>query len=155
MPLPPEAYRELFAPLGARLFAESALLSDVVAGGPLDLSRRAAPAALDAEPALTIVASRRAGVFAAHAIVPPRPGSGGLRVNPLYEASREGGEVRLRLRFPSADYEAEYGACRTYLPEEVVVEAAALEALAAGRVPTGAADLVRRRVVLELPEGYC
>ncbi len=48
-------------------------------------------------------------------------------MNPLYEASREGDRVRLRLRFPSPDYEAEYGACRQYLPEEVTVDAAALD----------------------------
>ena len=63
--------------------------------------------------------------------------------------------VRLRLRFPPADYEAEYGACRQYLPDELAVEAAALEGLAAGRVAPGLADLVRRRVVLELPARYC
>ena len=63
--------------------------------------------------------------------------------------------MRLRLRFPSADYEAEYGACRQYLPDELTVEAAALDGLAAGRVAPGLADLVRRRVVLELPAGYC
>ena len=38
----------------------------------------------------------------------------------------------LRLRFPSADYEDEYGACRQYLPEETTVARDALARLEAG-----------------------
>src|SRR5207237_8101762 len=38
MPLPPAAYRDLFDDLSPRVFAEGALLSEIVAGGPLDLS---------------------------------------------------------------------------------------------------------------------
>ena len=78
---------------------------------------------------------------------------GELRVNPLYVAEPSGDRVRLRLRFPSEDYEEEYGACRQYLPDEAVVSAAALAALADGRVPPELAELARRRVILDLPSG--
>jgi hypothetical protein len=58
------------------------------------------------------------------------------------------------LRFPSEDYEQEYGACRQYLPAEVTIPREALSALAAGRVPVELADLLRRRVIVDLPLGY-
>jgi hypothetical protein len=67
---------------------------------------------------------------------------------------RSGGELRLRLRFPSADYEDEYGACRRYLPDEVTIDAAALEALKSGGRPAALEELVRRRVIVDLPTYY-
>ena len=62
--------------------------------------------------------------------------------------------MRFRLRFPSEDYEQEYGACRQYLPDTFVLDRAALDAIAGGRVPPDMADLVRRRVLVDLPRGY-
>ena len=49
---------------------------------------------------------------------PPATPRGEFRVNPLYVAETERrARSRLRLRFPSEDYEQEYGACRQYLPD--------------------------------------
>src|SRR5207237_1401644 len=108
-PLTPAGYRDLFETLEPRLFAESGLFEDVVRGGPLDLSRRDMDATLQADQALTIIASREPGVFGSHAIeapgVEPR---GEFRVNPLYVQDGDGDPVRFRLRFPSDDYEEEY-----------------------------------------------
>ncbi len=154
MPLPPDAYRDLFDDLAPRLFSESALLADIVAGGPPDLSRRDTPDAIAADPALTIVAARRDDVFRARPLEPSSTARGEFRVNPLYAAAPEGDRVRLRLRFPSEDYEEEYGAARRYLAEEVTVDRAALEGLPAGRLPAAAGDLARRRIVLDLPKHY-
>ncbi len=56
--LPPSGYRDLFETIEPRLFGEADLLADVVSGGPLDLARRDDQTALDADPALTLVASR-------------------------------------------------------------------------------------------------
>jgi hypothetical protein len=154
MPLPPDAYRDLFEEMGPRLFAERELLAEIVAGGPLDLSKRHAPEALDADIALTIVASRRADVFQPHALAAPSAALGEFRVNPLYAVEADGDTVRLRLRFPSDDYEDEYGAARTYLAEDVTVARAALAALPAGRLPADLADLARARVILDLPRRY-
>jgi len=154
MPLPPEAYRDLFADMQPRLFAEGELLAGIVAGGALDLSRPHAAAALDADTALTIVATRRSEVFRAFPAA-PRPGARGeFRINPLYAEEAEGDRVRLRLQFPSEDYEQEYGAARLYLAEDVAVDRAALAALPAARLPAALADLARRRVILDLPKNY-
>lgn len=154
MPLPPAAYRDLFEDLSPRLFGDATLLGDIVGGGPLDLSRRDAPGALRQELALTIVASTDPGVFARHALETPAVAQGEFRVNPLYVTSQEGDEVRLTLRFPSDDYEQEYGACRQYLPAEVVVTSAALAALPAQNVPPSLEALARQRVVIDLPKQY-
>ncbi len=155
MPLPPEAYADLFAPMAPRLFGERRLLRDVVETGAVDLSRRESAEALDAEPALTIVAAGRADVFRRAADRSPTTVRGELRLNPLYDATPDGESLILRLAFPSADYEDEYGACRDYLPAEIAVERAERDALAEGRLTPALAGLVRRRVVLDLPKRYC
>ena len=158
-PLTPDGYRGLFETLAPRVFGESGLFADVVRGGPLDLSRVDSEKTLEAEQALAIIASTDVRVFTPHALeAPPSRPVGEFHVNPLYVAEPggpgSGGQARFRLRFPSEDYEQEYGACRQYLPEEVTIARADLAALAAGRVPPGAADLVRRRVVVDLPLRY-
>ena len=155
-PLTPDGYRNLFETLEPHVFGESGLFEDVVRGGPLDLSRVDSGKTLDAEQALAIVASTDARVFTPHALEPPpQKPVGEFHVNPLYvRDGADGGMNRFRLRFPSDDYEQEYGACRRYLPDEVTIARADLEALAAGRVPPAAADLLRRRVVVDLPHRY-
>jgi hypothetical protein len=152
--LPPDGYRELFETIEPRLFSEAGLFADVVRGGPLDLSRRDAVAALEGDPALTIVATEHPGVFQAHPLEQAAGSPGELRVNPLYVAEHQGERVRLRLTFPSAEYEEEFGACREYLPTDVEVSRTALDALAAGRLLPELEELARRRVILDLPKKY-
>jgi len=155
-PLTPEGYRNLFETIEPRIVGESVLFADVVNGGPLDLSRQATEKALEAEPALTIIATRHPGVFVPHPLEPPPASAlGEFRVNPLYvESGASAASVVFRLRFPSEDYEQEYGACRQYLPEEVAIPRDALSALAAGRVPGELSELLRRRVIVDLPRRY-
>ena len=153
-PLSPEGYADLFETLEPRLFGEASLFADVVSGGPLDLSRRDDADTLDRNPALTIIASRNPAVFAQHPLPPSDTAAGDFRINPLYAVEPDGDRVRLRLRFPSEDYEQEYGACREYLPDEVSVDSAVLSALPAASVSGPLADLARRRIVLNLPKRY-
>jgi hypothetical protein len=154
-PLTPSGYRDLFETADARVFGEAGLFADVVSGGPLDLGRQDAAATLEADPALTIVASTDPAVFRPHPLTaPPMTARGEFRINPLYAAESDGDPIRWRLRFPSADYEDEYQACRQYLPDEVTISRAALQALASGRVPRELADLARRHVIVDLPRKY-
>ena len=154
-PLSPEGYADLFETIEPRLFGELGLFADVVRGGPLDLSRRDDPPTLDANPALTIVASRDPRVFTAHPLPPPAATpSGEMRLNPLYAVAPDGDRLRLRLEFPDAEYEDEYGACRQYLPEEVTLDRAGLAAIEAGRVTADALELLRRKVIVDLPKRY-
>lgn len=153
-PLSPAGYRDLFEMLPPRLYAEAGLFADVVKGGPLDLSREDAPDALDADPALTIVASTDPGVYARQAIAPVAQPRGELRINPLYAVAPEGDRLRLTLRFPDDEYAEEYRACRQYLPDEAVIDRSAVEALGQGHVAREAAELLRRRVIVDLPRHY-
>jgi uncharacterized protein YbaR (Trm112 family) len=154
-PLPPEGYRDLFETLEPRIFSERGLFDDVVNDRPLDLARRDPAEVVDADPALVLVASSHPDVFRPHALGDSPGVSGELRLNPLYVAEPLGEQVRLRLQFPSPDYEDEFGACRAYLPDAVVIERASLALLEAGRLPPELADLARRRVILDLPKRYC
>jgi SAM-dependent methyltransferase len=154
MPLPPEGYRDVFEGIDARVFSERGLLDAVIAGR-LDLSVRHRADSLDADPALTAIATTRADVFVDHALRSDRgPDGSGLRVNPLYDVSRSGSRATLRLRFPSEAYAEEYAACLRYLPETLTIDAAVLDALDRGGPHPELGDLVARRIVLDLPERY-
>jgi hypothetical protein len=152
--LPPDAYSDLFEILEPRLFAERRLLDELVGSGEIDLSHRHDQELLEADPALVIVATKDHSLFRAYAsALEPVPGSV-LRINPLYEEAAEGGGVRLRLRFPSPDYEDEFGESRRYLPESLFVDAETLADIAGNRRSEAVMELVRRRVVLGVPDGY-
>jgi uncharacterized protein YbaR (Trm112 family) len=154
-PLTPDGYRNLFETMEPHLFGEAGLLTDIVNGGPLDLSRRDDAGTLEAAPALTIVASGHPGVFAPHRLTPPpETARGEFRVNPLYVAASGGDPLRFKLHFPSTDYEQEYGACRAYLPDELTIGLQALESLASGHAAGEVRELLRRRVVVDLPRRY-
>jgi uncharacterized protein YbaR (Trm112 family) len=154
-PLSPEGYAELFETIEPRVFGELGLFDDVVAGGPLDLSRRDNQQTLDSNPALAIVASRNPAVFAPHALPPiAHAPAGELRLNPLYAVTQESDRLRLRLKFPDSEYEDEYGACRRYLPEEITLGRDAIAAIEAGTVKGDIADLLRRKVIVDLPKRY-
>ena len=153
-PLPPEGYAALFETLPPRIFGEFGLFEDVVRGGPLDLSRRDDPATLDRNPALTIIASRNPRVFTPHALPHAAAAAGELRINPLYAIRPEGERLHLQLGFPSEDYEQEYGACRQYLPDELTLEPSMLASLQAGEVGGELSELVRRKVIVDLPKRY-
>jgi uncharacterized protein YbaR (Trm112 family) len=153
-PLPPEGYAALFETLEPRIFGEGNLFSDVVGGGPLNLARRDDKETLDRSPALTIIASRHTGVFATHALTQRTDAEGELRINPLYAVEPDGDRVRLRLTFPNEEYADEYGACRQYLPETLTLDRAAVESLATGRVGGEMIELLRRKVIVDLPKRY-
>jgi uncharacterized protein YbaR (Trm112 family)/SAM-dependent methyltransferase len=153
-PLSPEGYADLFETLEPRIFGEAGLFDDVVSGGPLDLSRRDSADTLNSNPALTIIASRDPRVFARHPLETPAAAGGEFRINPLYTVTRDGPLVRLRLGFPSDDYEQEYGSCRRYLPEELTLDGSVVASLETGRVSGELVELVRRKVIVDLPKRY-
>jgi uncharacterized protein YbaR (Trm112 family) len=153
-PLTPEGYADLFETIEPRLFGEGNLFADVVSRGRLDLGRRDDHETLDRSPALTIVASRHPGVFAEHPVVTPPVAAGELRINPLYAIEPVGEGLRLRLEFPNDEYADEYGACRQYLPETLTLERALIDSLSSGSIGGELTELVRRKVIVDLPRRY-
>jgi uncharacterized protein YbaR (Trm112 family) len=152
--LPPEGYRELFETVEPRMFSEARLFKDVVKGGPLDLTHSDPQGALERDPALSIVAARDSAVYRRYEVEYNSGSPGEWRINPLYGVERSGEGARLTLRFPSRDYEEEFGACREYLPDTVDIDGQSWSALAADRVPERLEELVKRRVILDLPKHY-
>jgi len=153
-PLSPEGYADLFETIEPRLFGEGNLFADLVSGGPLNLARRDDQETLDKSPALTIIASRHPGVFVPHPQANPSDATGELRINPLYALAPDGDGVRLRLEFPNEEYADEYGACRQYLPETLTLGQSVIDSLATGRVSGELIELVRRKVIVDLPKRY-
>jgi SAM-dependent methyltransferase len=152
-PLPPRGYRDLFENADTRVFGERALLEDVV-NGRLNLARTQAEHALETDPALTVISSRRADVFVDRVLDTHQPVQGVLAINPLYDVRMDNGRARLCLRFPSKDYEDEYADCRRYLPEALTIDRATLAALEAGESGREIDALRDRRVLLDLPARY-
>lgn len=152
--LTPAGYRNLFEIAPARVYGEAALFADVVAGQVLDLGRKDTEQTLDASAALTLIASKVGGVFDRHPIQTSRTAAGEWRINPLFDVTDTGAELQATLRFPSSDYEYEYGACREYLPESVSIEAAAYRGLQSGTPQPSLDELIRRKVLIDVPAHY-
>lgn len=152
--LSPAAYRDLFAPLAPRLFDDRTLLAALLDEGFVDLANHTPPAECGDTPSVTLVAARDGGLYRRHDVRVRPDVAGVLTVNPLYRVDYADGVSRLTLAFPSPEYEDEFGLARGYLPASLTVEGDLRGAIgpAAGR---GLAELRRRRVLLDLPRGYC
>lgn len=152
--LTPSGYANLFEGGSVRLFGESALFTDVIRDQVLDLTARLEPGELDTDAAITAIATTVPGVFSRHTLAPQDPRGCEWQINPLYAVEDRGDTLHGSLRFPSTDYEDEYGACRQYLPSDVTITRTALDALRAGQSPADLRDWITRRVIVALPTGY-
>ena len=152
--LSPAAYRDLFAPCAPRLFDDRMLLAALLDEGVVDLANHVPPAACGDTPSVTLVAARDGELYRRHDVRVRPDVTGVLTVNPLYRVDYADGVSRLTLAFPGPEYEDEFGLARRYLPASLAVEGDLRGAIgpAAGR---GLAELRRRRVLLDLPRGYC
>ncbi len=151
MPLAPEWWRNLFAEVNPRLFRESEVFERVVKRQPVNLSPNYSDEELGEEAALFLIATKLDGLFRSYESVERLSVSGVLRVNPLYEWDAE--TETLRLRFPSPEYEEEFGLCKRYLPERAEITPDTFRNLSA--LPEGELrQLIERCVLLDLPEGY-
>jgi hypothetical protein len=75
-----------------------------------------------------------------------------LCLNPLYVPID--GSRTVRLQFPSDFYAEEFGACRSYLPDEVELPDGWAERCRRGEHDERTFELVGRHVLLDLPENY-
>lgn len=153
--LTPAAYHALFAPHQPRLFCDARLFDDVIERRVVDLTRDVSPEELGTEPALTLIASRRADLFQRYEVSQVREVRGELAVNPLYRIERSGGSSVLTLDFPTPEYEAEFSECRRYLPDRVVVEADLTGPIRREALGPRFDELRVRRVLIDAPIRYC
>jgi uncharacterized protein YbaR (Trm112 family)/SAM-dependent methyltransferase len=155
MTLTPRSYADLFAALQPRLFPDEALFEQAVAGGGLDLSRPFSPEALGSVNSFTLIASRHERVFRRYPTPELAPVSGDLVVNPLYRVSRDGSSTVLTLRFPTQTYEDEFGECRRYLPDSLVIPADLTAPIVSPPAGLDVNELRRRRILIDAPRHYC
>jgi uncharacterized protein YbaR (Trm112 family) len=153
--LTPDAYHALFASKNPRLFSDERIFNDMIEDQVVDLTCDVTPEQLGAEPGLTLVASTRVDVFRRYELSDDREVEGELSVNPLYRVERSGGSSILTLIFPTPEYEAEFGECRRYLPDQITVEADLTGPILPETLGSAYQDLRRRRIVVDAPVGYC
>ena len=153
--LTPADYQDLFAPHRPRLFSDARLLDDLLDHRVVDLARALSPEQLGAESTLTLVAGRVAGRLGRYRVPDTVAVTGELVVNPLYEVARREGRCQLTLTFPTPEYEAEFGACRRYLPDTVTVDADLTGRIEPVMLGDTYDDLRRRRVLVDAPPRYC
>ena len=154
MPLAPATYAALFERAPARLFRDSALL-EAALGGASGPARPESAEALADEAALSVVATNRPELQRLDAAPGADALPGSASLNPLYAPDAAGGaDGGWRLCFPSAEYEAEFGAALRYLPERATIDGAGLARAAAGDWDDGLRTLLARRVLLDLPARY-
>ena len=153
--LSPAAYHALFAPFAPRLFDDRTLLAALLDEGAIDLANHTPPAECDDTPSVTLVATRDRGLYRRHAVRARSDVTGVLTVNPLYRVDYADGVSRLTLAFPGPEYEEEFGLARRYLPASLTVEGDLRGAIGPSAAGRDLAELRRRRVLLDLPRGYC
>jgi hypothetical protein len=93
-------------------------------------------------------------VFRAYDVPVPEVVRGELKFSPLFDVALTNGHAVLNRHYPSPEYEDEYGASRTYLPDVLNVGHDTLAAMEQGRLTEDVLDLMRRRVVVDLPPDY-
>jgi SAM-dependent methyltransferase len=155
MTLTPRSYQALFEGAEPRLFPDTTLLDQAIEDEGLDLSTPLTAEELGDENSFTLIVSRHRQLF--RRFDPPRlpPPNWPPVVNPLYRVTIDGGASELRLVFPTPEYEAEFGACRRYLPDSLRLDADLSKPLV--QVPAGIdVDRLRRcRVLIDAPPRYC
>jgi hypothetical protein len=153
--LTPQAYEALFAAQSPRLFSDVRLLDDVLERSTVDLTQDVSPEELGSEATLTLVATARADLFRRYTLSERRDVRGQLSVNPLYRVEVSEGVSVLTRRFPTPEYEEEFGACKRYMPERVTVAADVSGPITEAMLGARYGELRDRRVVLDAPVGYC
>ena len=153
--LTPAAYRALFESHQPRLFSDERIFDDVVERHAVDLTCDVSPEQLGGEPSFTLVASARADLFRRYELTDEREVTGQLSVNPLYRVERHGASSVLTLTFPTTEYEAEFGACRRYLPDRISVDADLTGPILRETLGVRYEELRDRRVVIDNPARYC
>ena len=153
-PLSPGAYRNLFAGHEPRLFSDKCLLDEVLDHKMVDLSNIKSPDQLGTEPSLTLIASQDPSHYRQLPIPDQLEVTGKLQVNPLYKIDHRNGQSFLQLSFPNPDYEAEFSACRRYLPDTLTIDADLRNPISPASLGARYTELRRCRVLIDAPPRY-
>jgi SAM-dependent methyltransferase len=153
--LSPQEYAALFARHHARAYPEQYLVDAHARGQGVDLSRRFTFDELNRHACVTIIAAKSDLVFSTVPQVSSVTNGNGtnLRLSPIYTARRDGQTWVLERRLPKGLTD-EYCRYLSILPVRVTVPAEQIDQTNGHLHFTKPAELLRRQVLVELPEKY-
>jgi SAM-dependent methyltransferase/uncharacterized protein YbaR (Trm112 family) len=152
-----EGYRRLFSGFEHVLIGEDTMLAHYLDKRTPDLTNVDSDEALSRQKWLSVVAARSREAFLASTAFQTFPhAEGRLQLNPIYavDSKTPEGDLELRLEFPSEWYRFENGSYLRYAPEKVRVSGSVVRALEAREPHPELDELVRKFVVIGLPERY-
>ena len=152
--LSPSAYQSLFRSLTPRLFSDETILNDLISSKTIDFSLDATSDQLNAASSLALLATNNSHLFRRMSLSDECNVTGVIRVNPLYAVDYRSGQSTLTLRFPSDEYEDEFGESKRYLPTTLSIPGDLRGSLSPAHLGVHYAELRNRRVLLDLPLRY-
>jgi len=153
--LSPSAYQSLFRSLTPRLFNDETIVNNLISTKTIDFSCDATSDELNTASSLALLATRNSHFFRRFSLYEEWNVTGVLRTNPLYEVDYKNGQSTLTLRFPTEDYENEFGESKRYLPTTLSVSGDLRSPLLPAQFGSQYSELRHRRVLLDLPLRYC
>jgi SAM-dependent methyltransferase/uncharacterized protein YbaR (Trm112 family) len=156
--LAPHGYQRLFGDMPHVLLGEDELVAAYRRRSGPDLSARPISDEVERQKWLSIVASKRTGLFTAPKPLAHWPHAvGRLQLNPIYriEKRAENGDVDLRFEFPSDWYKIENHGYLEYAPETCRVPGAVMRALETKQAHPELDTYVAQFVLIGMPDHYC
>jgi len=152
-----DGYLRLFDGIPTRMVSEEDLLREYLkkSGPPFD--EQPAMTHLASQKWLYLLASENRALFRDHPEFETWPHAAGrLRLNPLYHEIHKDsdGNMTVEFRFPSKWYEFENSACTRYMPATALVSKEVLNSIASGTWSEDLESLIRRCVIVGMPERY-
>ncbi|MGH7486828.1 MAG: class I SAM-dependent methyltransferase, partial [bacterium] len=152
--LSPRQYSDLMEPVPHVVRGEGSLVDSYLAGTGPRLRPRS-DTDIGNEKWLSLVMSDDPSVFVDHGRYASWPHIHGRpAINPVYQSSSHGRDVRLRFEFPSKWYAFENARMGSYLPHDLTVSRDTFDRLLGGGAGSLDEDMVRQCVVIGLPERY-
>ncbi|MDL5159894.1 class I SAM-dependent methyltransferase [Actinomycetospora termitidis] len=151
----PAGYVALLHGAPWRLTCEDELLEGYRAGYGPQLASPRHPSELDGAKWLMLVTSRDERVLADHGAFTALPHAAGVpTLNPVFDVTRHDDDVELAFTFPSTWYAFENAAMLRYTSAGERLNATTFAAVAAGHPTDRTPELLRRCVLLGMPERY-
>jgi SAM-dependent methyltransferase/uncharacterized protein YbaR (Trm112 family) len=153
--LDPAGYVDLLDGAPFRMVGQRGLVADYLAGRGPALAKQQPIAEFAEEKWLSIIIDPTERSFTDHADFAIAPhGEGRLGVNPIYRVERREDEVRLLFEFPSTWYAFENADMLAYHCAGIRLTAQEFAAARAGQRGARTDDLVRRFVLIGMPQHY-
>jgi SAM-dependent methyltransferase len=153
--LTPAAYANLFHRMQPRLYDDQVMLDNLLDNSIVDLAGNVPAEELRESPSITLIAHSGAYGFTSRAVAEPHEIFGVLALNPIYRTQSAGSETIIHLACPSEDYANEYAAQLRYLPERMTLSVDLSQPLTPALFGKDYKELVRRKILLDVPPGYC